>query len=226
MALARRLGTIHCLARRSVDFPSGTYAYPQLTMPSKNSDNREKIHITSARELHEWLRDHHERTDSVWLVTFKKDSGARYVSMQEILDELVSFGWTDGIRQRVDDERTMQLISPRRTKPWAKSYKDRAEKLIRQGRMQPPGQRSVDEAKASGAWEEMADVDALVIPDDLRSALEQMPPALANFEGFPPSTRRNILRWIEQARTTPTRSRRIERIRDDAAHNVRTPVNG
>ena len=63
----------------------------------------------------------------------------QYLSTDQVLDELVSFGWIDGIRRKVDDERTMQLISPRRIEPWARTYKDRAERLIAAGRMQRPG---------------------------------------------------------------------------------------
>lgn len=192
----------------------------------KPEDTRLKVEVKSSGELRQWLTDHHAMSDSVWLVTYKKAAGHRYVSTDEILDELVAFGWTDGIRQKVDDQRTMQLISPRRTKPWAKSYKDRAEKLIRQGRMHPAGQESVDEAKASGAWTEMDEVDALIMPEDLKDRLENRGEALENFLAFPPSIRRNILRWIAQARTEETRLRRIDRISADASDNIRTRVNG
>lgn len=191
-----------------------------------NEHDRPRIEIHSAADLHEWLLQHHGQSESVWLVTFKKSAGARYVSTSEVLDELVSFGWTDGIRQRVDAERTMQLISPRRTTTWAKSYKERAQRLMAAGRMHASGQASVDAAKASGTWDTMADVDALIVPDDLRTALQGTQAAFDNFAEFPVSTRRNILRWIASARTEPTRRRRIERIRRDAANNVRTPVNG
>lgn len=185
-----------------------------------------KIEVHSAEELRNWLSLHHDQTESVWLVTYKKSAGARYVSTSEVLDELVSFGWTDGIRQKVDDERTMQLISPRRTKPWAKSYKDRAERLIAEGRMHASGQASVDAAKSSGTWEEMKEVDALIIPLELEKALKRESSAHQNFIAFPPSVRRNILRWVASARTETTRQRRVERIVQDSQRNVRTPVNG
>lgn len=185
-----------------------------------------RVEVCSAKELRAWLTQHHDQDESVWLVTYKKSAGARYVSTSEILDELVAFGWTDGIRQRVDDERTMQLISPRRTKPWAKSYKDRAERLIAEGRMHASGQASVDEAKISGAWDQLNDVDALVIPPDLEQALKRRSSAHDNFLAFPPSVRRNILRWVASARTEPTRQRRIDRIALDSQSNIRTPVNG
>ncbi|MGF1664064.1 MAG: YdeI/OmpD-associated family protein [Kineosporiaceae bacterium] len=66
--------------------------------------------------------------------------------------------------------------------------------------MQPAGLASVERAKATGMWEAIADVDDLVVPDDLAEALAAAPPAAAYFDACPPSTRRNILRWIARPR--------------------------
>jgi uncharacterized protein YdeI (YjbR/CyaY-like superfamily) len=186
----------------------------------------ERVEVASTIELEQWLAEHHAQHEAVWLVTFTKAVPEHYISRDEVLDLLVAFGWIDGIRRASDDRRTMQLISPRRTKPWAKSYKDRAERLIAAGRMQPSGRASVDLAKATGSWEAMNDVDMLLAPDDLRSALEAAPRAWATFEAFPPSTRRNILRWIAQAKAPSTRARRIEHVTRDAQAGLRTKTNG
>jgi uncharacterized protein YdeI (YjbR/CyaY-like superfamily) len=186
----------------------------------------EQVEVSSPAELAAWLEAHHNQDESIWLVTFKKAVPFHYVSRDQVLDLLVAYGWIDGIRRQVDAERTMQLIGPRRTKPWARTYKDRAERLIETGEMRPPGMTSVEAAKASGDWDAMNDVDDLVIPADLMTRLASAPMATENFTAFPPSIRRNILRWLASARTEPTRRRRIERITDDAAQGVRTPSNG
>lgn len=190
------------------------------------SDRFDHVEVTSAAELRSWLLAHHAQSEAVWLVTFKKAVPERYVSTAEVLDELVAFGWIDGIRRAIDDERTMQLISPRRTQPWAKTYKDRAERLIATGMMHASGLASVERARASGAWEAMAEVDALVVPDDLRERLQAEPPAWAEFAGFPPSVRRNILRWIASAKTPPTREKRIALTVSEAAAGRRVRSNG
>lgn len=147
-------------------------------------------------------------------------------SAAEVLDELVAFGWIDGIRRAIDDERTIQLISPRRTQPWAKTYKDRAERLIASGVMHASGLASVERARVSGAWEAMNDVDALVVPEDLRERLQGDPPAWAEFEGFPPSVKRNILRWIASAKIPPTREKRIALTVAEAKVGRRVKSNG
>lgn len=129
-----------------------------------DTDRFPQVEVASLAELHRWLVDNHTRVEAVWLITYRKSVPGKYLTTDQVLDELVSFGWIDGIRRKVDDERTMQLISPRRTKPWARSYKIRAERLIAQGRMESAGLDSVEAARASGAWDEMNDVDACWCP--------------------------------------------------------------
>jgi hypothetical protein len=57
-------------------------------------------------------------------------------------------------------------------------------------------------------------------------ALHARPPAHEAFTAFPPSTRRNVLRWIASARTEATRSRRIAATADEAAQGRRVKSNG
>lgn len=189
-------------------------------------EHLQHVEVPSARALHDWLAGHHDQQSGVWIVTWKKHVPDRYVTHEQVLDELVAFGWTDGIARRIDADRTRQLVSPRRTRPWAQSYKDRAERLIAEGRMHPSGLAAVERAKATGMWDAMNDVDALAVPDDLTEALRAHPPAAAHFPAFPPSVRRSILRWIASARTSETRTRRITRTVTDAQQNVQVKSHG
>ncbi|MDJ0377996.1 YdeI/OmpD-associated family protein [Cryobacterium sp. PH31-L1] len=159
-------------------------------------------------------------------MTYKKVRPDRYFTHDALLDELIAFGWTDGIRRRIDDEQSRQLISPRRTRPWAKSYKDRVERLTAEGRMHPAGLAAVTSAKASGMWDAMNDVDALIIPDDLAAHLGKNPTAAEHFNAFNPSTRRNILRWIATTRTPQTREKRISLTVTEAQQGRAAKSNG
>ena len=146
-----------------------------------------------------------------------------YVSTTEVLDELLCFGWIDGIRRKLDPDRTMQLIGPRRMQHWAKTYKDQAAGLIKAGKMEPAGYRSIERSKENGLWNFMDDVDALIKPADLVNALEQLPPAREYFDAFPPSVQRFALRWIKLAKTEKTRTKRIEKTAQLAQINERIP---
>lgn len=181
----------------------------------------EQVTVTSAAELEVWLAANHAQDASVWLVTFKSHLPEKYVSRDDVLDGLLAWGWIDGIRRKRDADTTMQLISPRKTQHWAKSYKDRVARLAQEGRMRPPGRAVVDCDKASGLWNFMDDVDALIQPEDLVAALST--DGKAHFDAAAPSYRRNVLRWIKLAKTPATRAARIAKVADFASRNRRIP---
>ena len=64
-------------------------------------------------ELHDWLADHHATSGSVWLVTYKKSVPGKYVSREEVLDELLCFGWIDGIRRKFDHPLLVNCVRAR-----------------------------------------------------------------------------------------------------------------
>lgn len=166
---------------------------------------------------------HHSQPENVWLVTFKKSVPDKFVSAQDILDEIIAFGWIDGVRRKLDEERTMQMIGPRQTQAWAKSYKDRAARLIKEGKMTEAGLKCVEQSKKNGLWNYWADVDALIVPDDLRTALEAVALANTNFDKCAPSYRRNLLRWVKMAKTRATREKRINQIVSFATRDEKIP---
>lgn len=186
-----------------------------------NPDKFQWVEVSSKDELWKWLDQNHKQLESVWLVTYKKVELDKYVSREEVLDALIAYGWIDGVRSQVDELKTMQLISPRKTKPWAKSYKVRANRLMSLGLMKPSGLAEMELAILNGGWDEMNEVDELVIPDDLETALKTLDPAFDYFQGFPESTRRNLLRWIASAKTEATRRKRIDLVASEAKFNRR-----
>ena len=163
-------------------------------------DELEKVEVSSVEELREWLEKNYSQPESIWLVTYKKNVPQKYISIQQVLDEVLCFGWMDGRRKKLDYERTMQLLSPRKTQHWSKTYKDRVAKLQQAGRMHEAGIKAIKTAKENGLWDFLNDVDALIKPDDLTEALNAHPPALENYEAFPDSAKRDILRWIKLAK--------------------------
>jgi uncharacterized protein YdeI (YjbR/CyaY-like superfamily) len=176
------------------------------------TENFEKIEVTSSQELRSWLASNFQQKESVWLVTFKKSEADKYVSREEVLDELLCFGWIDGIRRVLDEHRTMQLVSPRRAEHWAKTYKDRAAKLMQEGKMHESGLRAIALSKENGLWDFMDDADRLIVPEDLLQALRKNEAAELFFHTINPSSKRFVLRWLKLAKTEKTRNARINEI--------------
>lgn len=187
------------------------------------TENFKKVEVKSVPELRLWLEKNHTQKESVWLVTYKKHQLEKYVSIGEILDELLCFGWIDGLRRKLDFDRTMQLISPRKTQHWTNTYKERFAKLLEEKKVAPAEKKSVAEARKLGLWDYMDDVDKLIKPKDFEIALNGNPPALKNFNTFAQSAQRFILRWIKLSKTESTRKKRIELAAKLAAQNKKIP---
>lgn len=99
------------------------------------------LEIASADALWTWLGVHHASSNGIRLVKLKAAHRDKYVSREEVLDALLAHGWIDGRRFVVDDDRTAQLVTPRKQQAWSESYKARVERLRAEGRMHPAGNR-------------------------------------------------------------------------------------
>lgn len=187
------------------------------------TEDFDKVEIQSVKELRQWLHQNHGQEDAVWLVTYKKSEKDKYVSREEVLDELICFGWIDGIRRKLNNSKTMQLISPRRVQHWAKSYKERANRLIEENKMHQSGLDSIRKGKESGLWNFMDDVDNLIIPEDLKIELKKAKGAFDFFNNISDSSKRFVLRWIKLAKTQKTRSNRIHKIAKLSSNGEKLP---
>ncbi|MGB3295930.1 MAG: YdeI/OmpD-associated family protein [Phormidesmis sp.] len=190
----------------------------------------EKVEVTSRQQWRDWLTAHPLQKESIWLVTYKKHTDAsgdattanRYLAYDAIVEEALCFGWIDSLPRRLDADRTMLLLSPRkRQSVWSKLNKTRVEKLIADGLMRPAGLEKVQQAQADGTWTFLDDVEALIVPDDLAAALADNATAAKYFEGFSDSAKKGILQWIKMAKQAPTRQQRIEKTVTLAAQNIK-----
>ncbi len=181
-----------------------------------------RVQVESREEWRAWLDANHESVESIWLVTFKKASGKPHVPYDTVVEEAICFGWIDSLPRRLDDERTMLLLSPRKPgSAWSKANKGRVERMHAAGKMRPAGLRKIEQSKADGSWAFLDDVEALIIPDDLAAALAEYEDAEVNFAAFPPSAKRGILEWIKQAKRAETRGKRVRETAELASRNVR-----
>ncbi len=180
------------------------------------------VHPKSIAAWRVWLAANHTRDTGIWLVTYKKAAGVPDMSYAESVCEALCFGWVDSKGRALDDVRTMLWFAPRKPgSGWSRPNKKRVEQLIADGRMATPGWAKIEAAKADGSWTKLDAVEALEVPPDLTAVFRTHHGSAANFDAFPRSAKRSILEWIVQAKTEPTRARRVEETARLAAQNIR-----
>jgi uncharacterized protein YdeI (YjbR/CyaY-like superfamily) len=183
------------------------------------SKDAPRIEFRTRPALRDWLARHHADSGSVWCVTFKKHH-PDCLPFGEVVEELMCWGWVDSSVRGVDDDRMMHLISPRKnSSAWSAVNKAIVERMRAAGQMMPAGEAKIAAATANGMWEFLDDVERLERPADLEAALTG--DLLAGWEAYPRSVKRGTLEWIKQAKTPPTRAKRIADVAASLAEGLR-----
>jgi uncharacterized protein YdeI (YjbR/CyaY-like superfamily) len=166
-----------------------------------------------------WLERHHASERELWVVYHKKSSGRASMTWRESVDEALCFGWIDGRRARVDDDRYMIRFTPRRAASvWSAVNIGRVAVLTEEGRMRPSGRRAFEARREdrSGIYSKEA-----VLSPAFERRFRARKRAWAWFETQPEGYRRNAIRWVMSAKRQETRERRLATLIEDSAEGLR-----
>lgn len=181
-------------------------------------------HFRSIKEWHDWLSENYTNEEAIWLIIQKKSSKKPGIRYEGAVVEAVAFGWIDGKLKRLNDNEFMQRFVPRRRNSvWSQSNRERADRLISEGKMALVGLNKFEKARENGHWDKKysSRSGAVNVPDDLIVALRKNKTAHDNFESFPPSVRFMYIYWINEAKRQDTRKRRIYTVIDRSEKNLR-----
>lgn len=180
-----------------------------------------EIEVRSRAELRAWLAENHADGCTVWLVKWKQPS-PHYLPTEEIIEELLCWGWIDSVVGKVDADRSKVRISPRNPKSnWSAFNKALVEKARASGAMTPAGEALIALAKQIGTWTFLDDVERLEVPEDLAAALGGLREI---WDSYPKSVKRGTLEWIKTAKTAVTRSKRIADVVNSAEQGQRPSI--
>lgn len=182
----------------------------------------ELVEVPDRAAWRRWLSRHHRGDAGIWLVIHKKGSSAGSLAYEDAVLEALCFGWIDSKANALDAERYKLWMAPRKPRSaWSAVNKRRIESLLAQGLMTKAGLAAIESAEADGSWNALDRSDALEVPGDLVAAFRRHRGSRANWDGFPPGVRKQILEWIYSARREETRTKRVEETASLAARNER-----
>jgi len=174
-------------------------------------DGNPKIPFASAAEWERWLEDNHTSSDGVWIKMAKKGADIESVRYPEVLESAICFGWIDARREALDERYFLQRFTPRRQRSrWSRINREKAERLITDGRMRPAGLAEVERAKTDGRWKAAYEGQKRsTVPDDLQRELDARPKAKAFFAELSSQNRYAIIYRLNDAKKPETRARRL-----------------
>ncbi|MCK5846078.1 MAG: YdeI/OmpD-associated family protein [Bacteroidales bacterium] len=170
----------------------------------------------------EWLELNYNKKEAVWLIFYKKKSSNYNLSWSDAVDEALCFGWIDSTKKTIDTEKYIQYFSRRKAKSnWSKVNKEKVDILIEQKLMKEEGYKSIEIAKENGSWTFLDDVEALLIPEDLKREFENHKGSMEHYDKLSKSDKKILLFWIISAKRKETRQKRILEIAENASKNLK-----
>jgi uncharacterized protein YdeI (YjbR/CyaY-like superfamily) len=157
------------------------------------------------------------------LVRFhKRASGKPSVTYQEALDEVLCFGWIDGVRRNLDVTSYTIRFTPRRAKSvWSAVNIRRAHELIAAGRMTPAGLAAFEKRDEKRAKRYSYDRENVAFDDPSEQRFRANVKAWAFFRAQPPGYQRLHTRWVVSAKREETRDKRLAVLIDASAEGRR-----
>jgi uncharacterized protein YdeI (YjbR/CyaY-like superfamily) len=168
------------------------------------------IAFVTPKDLCEWLKVNHATESELWVKIFKKNTGIQSVTWNDVVIEILCWGWIDGVKKSIDDQAYLQRITPRTARSnWSKRNTEHVERLISEDRMKESGLVHVSAAKADGRWENAYVVSEIDVPADFLAALENQPRVKKFFETLNKSSRYVIAYGLTSAKKPETRQKRF-----------------
>jgi len=170
--------------------------------------------FATPEQWRDWLERHHATVSELWVGFYKKGSGRPSITWPESVDQALCFGWIDGVRRRLDDDRYVIRFTPRRKGSiWSSVNLARVEELARLGLMHAAGLRAhaSRQAARSGvyAYEQRKTAE---LPPALLARFKRHRKAWSYFQAQPSGYRRTAAWWVISAKKEETRHRRLARL--------------
>jgi uncharacterized protein YdeI (YjbR/CyaY-like superfamily) len=169
------------------------------------------VQVADQRAWRRWLDENHASVPAIWLKFAKKGSPTATVSYGEAIEEALCFGWIDGQVRRYDEHFYLQRFTPRRPRSkWSQINREKATRLLAEGRVHAAGLAQIDAAKADGRWEAAYPAQSQApVPDDFRRALDEHDDARKFFETLTGSARYAFLYRLHNVSDPAARAKRI-----------------
>src|SRR5574338_1568272 len=170
-------------------------------------------YFKSPKAFRRWLEENHASATELWVGLYKKDSGKPSITWPESVDQALCFGWSDGIRKRVDEISYRIRFTPRRRgSVWSAINIKRSGELVRQKQMRPAGLRAFASRIENKSGIYSYEQRGTELSEPYAKLMKKNKAAWDFFEKQPPSYRRMIHWWIVSAKKEETQMARLAKL--------------
>ncbi len=176
-----------------------------------NSKDQEPVYFSNPEEFRLWLEENHAKETELLVGFYKVSSGKASMTWPQSVDEALCFGWIDGIRRSIDQERYSIRFTPRNTSSnWSTVNIRKVNDLKKQGRMKPAGLQAFEQRQEARSGVYSFENRPKKLPKDFEKKFRENPSAWDFFKKQAPSYQRTAFYWDLSAKQEKTKWSRLE----------------
>jgi len=159
----------------------------------------ETFYTSDRNRWRQYLAEHFETSEEIWLLFPMKDSGEESLSYNDAVEEALCFGWIDSTIRHIDPLHRAQRFTPRRKgSPYSRPNIERLIWLDAQGLIHPKVRDSILPVIQ----------EPFVFPPDILEELKRDETVWENYQNFSEPYRRIRIAYIDAARKRPEEFRK------------------
>jgi uncharacterized protein YdeI (YjbR/CyaY-like superfamily) len=182
-----------------------------------------KVHyFRDGAALRAWFARHASTADELHAGFYKRHTGKPSPTWSESVDEALCFGWIDGVRRSVDEDRYTIRFTPRRTgSHWSRINIAKVKALVAAGRMTPAGLAAYEARSAAKTGRTSYEQRPEAFPPAHEKTFKAARAAWAWFCSQPPGYRRTAIWFVVSAARPETQAKRLQRLIEMSAEGRR-----
>jgi uncharacterized protein YdeI (YjbR/CyaY-like superfamily) len=163
-------------------------------------------------EFRKWLSKHYKKETELIVGFYKVASGKPSMTWSQSVDQALCFGWIDGTRRSIDNERYSIRFTPRRpTSIWSTININKVKELNKLGLMMPEGQNAFNLRTGKKSSIYAHEKEPINLAQNYEKQFKMNTSAWNFFNAQASSYKRVIIHWIMAAKQEKTRLYRLEK---------------
>jgi uncharacterized protein YdeI (YjbR/CyaY-like superfamily) len=178
---------------------------------AKTTKPAKATYFARAAAFRTWLEANHESESELLVGFHKRNSGRESMTWPESVAEALCFGWIDGIRRRVDDDRYSIRFTPRKSSSiWSTVNTKKMQELIANELVHPAGLRAFERrTESKSSIYSYENRNAAVLDEAFEREFRRHKAAWKFFEACPAWYKKTAIWRVISAKRPETRARRL-----------------
>jgi uncharacterized protein YdeI (YjbR/CyaY-like superfamily) len=169
-----------------------------------------------------WLDKNHQKEKELLVGYYKKGSGKPSMTWPESVDEALCYGWIDGVRRSIDDERYSIRFTPRKSSSiWSNVNIKKVAELTKKGLMKPAGIAAFEKRTESKSGIYSFENPAKQLTPEYEKIFKANKEAWDFFLAQPPGYRKLNIDRVMNAKQEKTQMSRLENLIATSAERKR-----